>query len=200
MGLLSDATWVDRQSRKELRKFIKQNAMVDKNSRSIIAFNGKEEIMGIKLGFFISREDKKKPFQHNSWQKSFYWMMPQRMVDWNIAMFNFEHTLRSHPSFIMEDLEVDKFFSGEVLGVAKEMRGLGMGKELLRMSMDLAREAGCQAYFSCVSGIYSSKIYEDMKFTFLRESLYADVKDQKGRIIMNDTREHTKSQTCYFKF
>ncbi len=95
--------------------------------------------------------------------------------------------------------EVDNIFEGMVLGVSRKARGMGLGKEMAQMSIAIARELHCEAYFVCVSGIYSQKIYRDMNFTVMKEVSYDDIKDRKGRTILNDTREHTKAQNIYMR-
>ncbi len=85
------------------------------------------------------------------------------------------------------------------MGVSKKARGLGLGKEMIKMSIEIGRQLGCELYFACVSGIYSQKIFRDLDFTLMKEITYEDVKDRRGKTILNDTREHKKCQTVYLR-
>lgn len=83
--------------------------------------------------------------------------------------------------------------------MSEKARGLGLGKEMVRMSIEIGRQLGCEIYSACVSGIYSQKIFRDLGFTVTKELIYEDVKDKSGRTLLNDTREHKKAQMVYLK-
>ncbi len=194
-------TSTQRYVRKSFKKdIIDKKCLKSEGAYSIIALNSNDEVMGVKLGYTVSAGEKKHPFNYMPWLRHLYWALPKSMEEANTAMWFFEEKFRYHPNYALEDLKVKKMFEGEILGVSKKARGLGLGKEMLRMSMALAKEAKCEAYFSGVSGVYSQKIYRDMGFTVFRELLYADVKTKSGKSLLNDTREHTKLLNVCFSF
>ena len=47
----------------------------------------------------------------------------------------------------MQDLNVESVFVGDMLCVGPGARGLGLGQQLLKRSMELAREKSCQVFF-----------------------------------------------------
>ncbi len=53
----------------------------------------------------------------------------------------------------------------------REQEDQGTGT-VVRLSMGLAVREECEAYFACISGIYSQEIYRDLGFTVLREMGY----------------------------
>ncbi len=84
----------------------------------------------------------------------------------------------------------------------REYRGMGLGFELLRLTMDVARALKCDHYFSSGSGIYSQKIFADAGFVVMRFMKYKNIVDRRNpdRRVLNDTREHTHVNTVSFKF
>ncbi len=74
--------------------------------------------------------------------------------------------------------------------MSRAARGLGLGKEFLRLTTELAKANKLPVYFSGLSGIYSQKIYRAAGFETLREIKYADMKDRKGNLLIQDNREH----------
>ncbi len=199
MNMTPDSSRIDRYVQKEVKKELIKSCLVGMGALSIVALDENDEVVGVKLGHKITREDKKKPFVYSKWMDYFTWAMPSKMVKWVRLGYYMEKHLRYHPSLAMEDIDVSNIFIGEVLGVSPKARGLGLGKEMMRLSMELARKHQCEAYFACVSGIYSQKIYHDLGFKVLREMIYAEVIDHKGRVFLKDTREHTKAQIVYLK-
>ncbi len=198
MNLRPGESRVDRYVSKEMRKELAKYCLKDKNGFSVIALNEQNELMGIKLGHKVTRGDKK-PFLYSPWLKHFFPIMPRRAVQWLILAKYIEKELRYHPIYAMDDIGTRSLFIGELLCVSSKARGLGLGKEMVRLSMDLARKENAEAYFACVSGIYSQKIYRDLEFIVMKELAYGDVRDNRGRPLLNDTREHKKAQNVYKK-
>ena len=108
-------------------------------------------------------------------------------------------TMRYNPHMVMEDQDIKKVFMGEILAVAKSARGLKLGTALTMQSMELAKEKECEGYYAGLTGIYSQKIYRDLDFPFVKELIYAEVKDKDGKLLFDDTLEHTTLKTAYKK-
>ncbi len=201
MGMNKTATAFQRY----MRNMYKQDVVAKKCLESqaaygIVARNASNKIMGVKLGFTVSAGDKEHEFSHLPWLRHLYWALPKSVEETNTIMWFFERKFRYHPSYALEDLKVRRMFVGEILAVSKKARGLGLGKEMLRKSMEVAKAANCEAYFSGLSSIYSQKIYKDLGFTVFREMSYKDVKSKSGKPLLNDTGEHTKVQNASFHF
>ena len=107
------------------------------------------------------------------------------------------NTLRYDPHLAMEDQGIRKIFMGEVLSVSGSQRGMKLGTIMTLQSMELARESECEGYFAALSGIYSQKIYKDLGFSWMKELVYSDFKDENGDVILDDTREHKSAITAY---
>ena len=78
-------------------------------------------------------------------------------------------------------------------------RGLGLGKKLVRKSMDIARDLGCEYYFAYLSGIFSQKIYRDLGGVLMKEVAYADYNDKWGNEVFTENGVHKTAQTMYVK-
>ncbi len=83
----------------------------------------------------------------------------------------------------------------------RHARGLGLGRELLRLSMEVAAALGCESYFSAVSNIYSQRIFSDSGFVVMRQLDYSDFVDEKDRSrnLLGDMGEHNALKTVSFK-
>ena len=109
------------------------------------------------------------------------------------ALYN---TLRYDPHKAMEDQSIDKIFMGEILSVAGSQRGMKLGTIMTMQSMELAREKECDGYFALLSGIFGQKIYKDLYFSWMKELVYANFRDEDGNLILDDTREHKSAITA----
>lgn len=96
-------------------------------------------------------------------------------------------TIRSHMSFL------DSQFENVCRHV--NISGLGLGKELLRRSLEMGRREGCDYYFACVTGIYSQKIFADAGFEDVRRLDYGEFRDGRGNLVVDLNGEHTHAQT-----
>ncbi len=202
LGLSDAKTSIDRQAVKELKKAIVKTCLECQHSYSVLALDTHGQIVGVKLGYLVNKGRLRRLSRQKEyvpWLRHVYWAMPTTLVNYNIVSWHSEVQLGYHPAKVLKELGGDSMFEGEVLGVAKSARGLGLGKGMVNLSMAIARRLGCQYYFACVSGVYSQKIYRDLGFTVMRELIYADVKDRKGNAILTDTREHTKAQNVYLR-
>ncbi len=188
-------------ARKDLRKFIKKECIEHEDALSVVAIdtNGNDKVVGAVLGYSVSK-GKKVPYMHSAWMRPLYPVLPRKMVVGNTMGWYYENQHRAHPLQALEELKVDKMCQGEILVASKHKRGFGLGRELFRQSMELAKLRGCQAYFSVVSGIYSQKIASDLEMEVLREYDYDSMTDYRGKTILNDTLEHTKLQIVTARF
>ena len=83
--------------------------------------------------------------------------------------------------------------------VSSKARGLGLGKKLVRRSIEIGRENNCEFYFSLLTGIYSQKIYRDLGFSSMLELKYDEHKDKYGNLVVCDGREHKSAITMNLK-
>ncbi len=200
MNLKSGDTRTDRSVRDRMRKDLAKYCLKSESRASVLALDRDGELVGVKLAYKATANDgEEKPRHYTKWMRHFYWVLPQRTVHWNIFSYYVEEELRYHPTFAMEDIGTKSVCVGELLCVSQKVRGLGLGRELVRLSVDLARKRDSEAYFAIVSGVYSQKIYKDLGFALLREMAYEDMRDNAGRTLLNDTREHKKAQIAYYK-
>ena len=81
--------------------------------------------------------------------------------------------------------------------MASSQRGMKLGTVMMIQSMELAKERECEGYFAALSGIYSQKIYKDLGFSWMKELVYADFKDEQGYVILDDCREHKSMITAF---
>lgn len=142
-------------------------------------------------------DDKEPPMPTATLLKYFSRFMSKTSIKWllyNAAMYN---TLRYNPHMAMEDQGINKIFMGEILSVAGSQRGMKLGTVMMMQSMELAKERECDGYFAGLSSIYSQKLYKDLGFSWMKEMVYADFRDEEGNIILDDTREHKSVITAY---
>ena len=114
----------------------------------------------------------------------------------SVALHNI---VRYDPHLAMEDQGIKKIFIGDFLCVASSARGMKLGTVMTLQSMEIAKEKECEGYFALLSGIYSQKIYKDLSFSWMKEMVYANFKDNDGNIVLDDTREHKSMITAFKK-
>ena len=142
-------------------------------------------------------DKKEPPMPTATLLKYFSRFMSKTSIKWllfNDAMYN---TLRYNPHLAMEDQGIGKIFMGEILSVAGSQRGMKLGTIMMMQSMELAKERECDGYFAALSGIYSQKLYKDLGFSWMKELVYADFRDEEGNVILDDTGEHKSAITAY---
>ena len=154
----------------------------------------------MKIGRAVDITDKKDPTIPTATMiKYFSKIMSKRWIKFMLMGDILKDTLRYNPHMVMEDQDIKKVFMGEILAVAKSARGLKLGTALTMQSMELAKEKECEGYYAGLTGIYSQKIYRDLDFPFVKELIYAEVKDKDGKLLFDDTLEHTTLKTAYKK-
>ena len=156
--------------------------------------------LGFKLGRAVAMTDKRDPHMpYETILKYCSKMMSKASIKGmhlGDAVYNI---VRYDPHLAMEDQGIKKIFIGDILCVASSHRGMKLGTVMLLQSMEIAKEKECEGYFAGLSGIYSQKIYEDLGFSWMKEMVYADLKDKSGNIILDDTREHKSMVTAFKK-
>ena len=93
-----------------------------------------------------------------------------------------------------------KIYHGHSVTVAPKARGMGLGKELIRRSMDLAHKRGCSHVYILATSIYSQRIFRDFKFTILQEMPYEDFLDRDGHsCFFQNMNEHKTAQVVLYE-
>ena len=90
------------------------------------------------------------------------------------------------------------YFSHNIT-VAREARGKGLGKELIRRAMRMAEKAGCGHTYTLATSIYSQRIFKNLGFKVLEERSFEEFKvDRRGRPLLWDPKEHKTIQVVVF--
>ena len=148
----------------------------------------------------MATTDKKDPdIPYKTLLKHFSKMMSKATIRGLHAQDAMINNIRYDPHLAMEDQGIKKIFIGDILSVASSQRGMKLGTVMMMQSMEIAKEKECEGYFAGLSGIYSQKIYKDLGFSWMKELVYADFKDESGNIVLDDTKEHTSMVTGYKK-
>ena len=87
-----------------------------------------------------------------------------------------------------------KVYVGNGVCTASNYRGKGLATRLVAKSIEIAETGGCDYVYVCVSGNYSSKLFDRLGFTVESELRYDEFVDESGQPLIKDTREHTKAQ------
>ena len=125
-------------------------------------------------------------------------LLPGKMVKIK-RLKDFFDIVRYDKKYALEDIpNVKKFYVGHSVSVSSKARGLGIGKELIRRTMTLAKEKGCAYVYILATGIYSQAIFKSLGFTLLKEKVYEEFKDYDGTEFFCDMREHKKAQVVAY--
>ena len=86
----------------------------------------------------------------------------------------------------------DLIYFDECLSVSNEMRGQGLGRELVKRAYKIAQDAGCKYTYVLATSIYSQKIFHKLdNTTVLHEVQYEDYEyDKDGRPFLLNYGEH----------
>lgn len=101
-----------------------------------------------------------------------------------------------------EDLEdAERIEFSQCICVASKARGLGLGSELIKRGLAIAKEHGCQYTYQMATNIYSQNIMHACENgSILHEVKYEDYKfDKGGREFMADPRENKVLQVISIK-
>ena len=91
-----------------------------------------------------------------------------------------------------------KIYDCLCLCVGKRGRGKGLGDRLVKRSIELAKEQECSHAHTCVTGIFSQKIFQNNGFDVLIERSYEDFKDKHGKVLV-DREPHKVCQVRTLK-
>jgi GNAT superfamily N-acetyltransferase len=94
---------------------------------------------------------------------------------------------------IFQRYDVDEICHFVALSVDGKARGKGLGKTLLSVAVDFAKEIGCKLLKGEGSSQFSQKIYSRLGFDTLATVNYDDYKVD-GKIVLQDTGMHTSSK------
>jgi len=164
-----------------------------KDKSCIMATNKDGNIIGIRFGKVVHASDS--TWYWYALKKLFYWIewiTPSSYQYINKMMF-FNDKVNYDVYQMFTELG-DVIYEGRCVCVSSENRVKGLGTELIRQSMQVARERGCKAMYLMATGMYSQRIFQKLDFRILNEYNYEDLKYDNGEIIIWDSREHTKGQ------
>ena len=92
----------------------------------------------------------------------------------------------------------DKLYLCSFLATSRLARGRGIASQLLKKSIDHAKEQGCSHMYVMASGKYSQKIFRNHGFYIINEKTYESFRDKDGKqVIMHDV--HTSAQVVALK-
>lgn len=91
-----------------------------------------------------------------------------------------------------EKYRVEKVMHSMLLGVDKDYRSKGLGTQLYRENMKLAKKLGYSLYTCDCTSLYSAKACLNLGFDIVYEMPYADYKDENGVQIFKPHPPHDK--------
>lgn len=91
-----------------------------------------------------------------------------------------------------ERFGVEKIMHSMVLGVDKDYRGKGLGTQLYKENMKLAKELGYTVYTCDCTSLFSAKACLRLGFDIIYEIAYTDYKDEKDVQIFRPSPPHDK--------
>ena len=100
-------------------------------------------------------------------------------------------------SAVMEELDTDKIYLGELLCLSPELRGCGIGTALVMQSLHEAVKAGCEHYFSALTTPRSQRIFGKLGFQTLKSLDYGDFRDAEGKRYIDDVEEGSACMTVH---
>jgi len=164
-----------------------------KDGSCVMATNNEDEIIGIRFGKVVNQSDYTfhlVALKYMFWW--FSWFVPSsyQFIS-RILLFN--HKINYDVYKMFDDLG-DVIYEGLCVCVSVSSRVKGLGTELIKQSMQIARDRGCKSMYLVATGKYSQRIFEKLEFRVLNQFEYEDVKYDNGDIMVCDAREHTKCQ------
>ena len=87
-----------------------------------------------------------------------------------------------------------KIYSGQSVCVSPKARGLGLGKELIRRTNNLAKDKGCSYVYILATSLYSQKIFRSLNFQVHSEKEYETCKNKDGSNFFKDMQVHKSAQ------
>lgn len=96
----------------------------------------------------------------------------------------------NEPLHLFEKFDVDKIFDFNVLSTDSNYRKMGLGKQLIRISEDLAKKNGFKILKGDATGVYSTKILKSCGFEVIHELKYTDYLDENKQPIFEVEPPH----------
>ena len=90
------------------------------------------------------------------------WCTPRKIMTIGYTQKFFDLIHYSKDYCAKEVPTATKVYNGHSVSVLSEGRGKGLGKELVRRSMDLAKDNGCSHMYILATGIYSQAIFRKL--------------------------------------
>lgn len=172
--------------------FFKSEAV--KSGTSVMATDKDGKMIGLRLG---KKSKKKEAIREMTIIEWIGWFIPFCMWTfvlghmWKLAhLMRLMREMKYEPHKAFDELGCQIIYEGISVVVAKDARVRGLGTELVRRSMDLAAEHGCEYMKLLATGEYSSKIFFRLNFNLLNQYEYQNFKDFDGKPLLTDTREH----------
>lgn len=180
-------------------KFFIKDAL--KDGVSMMATDTRDNIVAVRIGKVVRRSQVQSVSLSDVILKVTSWLLPVLPKEYSqffllIDLFN---KMNYDVVKAFDKLDCDVMYEDSLLSTAKESRVKGLGTELVRRSLDIARGKGCEYIYTIATGEYSSKIFFKLDFTLDNQHFYDQLKDEEGRQILNDTREHHSSRVFHKK-
>ena len=94
-------------------------------------------------------------------------------------------------SNIFDDLNTDCLFDLKLVTTDESVRQMGLMKELVRMSLDMARILGIEGVKTEATGAFSRKALKANGFSVVSENLYSEFEDENGvKVFANVKQPH----------
>ena len=192
--------YLDKLLRKEAHAYDFENAIkLDKEPMCLVAkqsSGGTEEIVGL-MAATIHCKDESMAYK-DSKLKLFarlpkYAPVPLKVMQGINFLKLRDDVLKFNPKYLFEQFkDADKICEGLVLCVARNGRRKGIGLELVKKSLELARTLKCDYYVTMATSNYSQKLFiEKFNFECSRQISYKDhTIDERGRPFLDNTAEH----------
>jgi len=172
-----------------------------KDGVSMMATDASDNIVAVRIGKVVRRTQIHSLSLSDVILKVASWLLPVLPKEYGQFFFLLElfNRMNYDVAAAFDLLNCDVIYEDSLLASARHSRVKGLGTELVRRSLDIARAAGCQHIYTIATGDYSSKIFFKLDFTLDNEHFYDQLKDEEGRQILQDTREHSRSRIFHKK-
>ena len=153
--------------------------------------------MFFRMGDVIERSSRKDP------KLAWITLLPKFLVPNKLMTFAYlsdfyENVQHFGKDYAFKDLpQATKIYFCLGLAVKDTYRGLGLGKELIQRSNDIAKTFGCSHAYVEATSIYSQVILEDLDFEKLHEHPYEKFKRKDGSNFFTGMKEHKVHQVMF---
>ena len=163
---------------------------------SIAALDQTGKIIGLRVGKIVTPDDQFETAMAKESVKRVLCMISNITNAYNSLQTYFLRRERLGYSVLgfMEKNDAKRVYVGNGVCTASNYRGKGLATQLVAKSIEVAKNEGCDYVYVCVSGNYSSKLFDRLGFTVESELRYDEFVDESGQPLIKDTREHVKAQ------